>query len=146
MARKRKRRKAPAPAELKSPDGRVVFAHVAEAEFARLLDFYQIKWEYEPRSFPLRWDEHGRPTQSFTPDFYLPEFDLYVELTTLRQRLVSRKNQKLRRLRELYPWVNIRLLYARDVRNLFLKYGIAGLLGSPSANGSGPAPEKPSEN
>lgn len=100
------------------------FAHPSERVFAELLDFYQVAWEYEPRSFPLAWDEHGVPTESFTPDFYLPEFDLYVELTTLRQALVTRKNRKLRRLRELYPDVRIKLLYRKDLHKLVARYGL----------------------
>ncbi|MGH2350991.1 MAG: hypothetical protein ACRDJN_05190 [Chloroflexota bacterium] len=102
----------------------VVFAHPSEAEFASILDFYRLDWQYEPRSFPLRYDGEGRVTESFTPDFYLPELDLYIELTTLKQSLVTKKNRKLRRLRELYPEVKIKLLYNRDYRNLIFKYGI----------------------
>ena len=90
-----------------------------------MLDFYQIPWQYEPRSFPLRYDDSGRVIESFTPDFYLPEVDLYIELTTLRQSLVTKKNRKLRRLRELYPEVNVKLLYNRDYRSLLFKYGVA---------------------
>ena len=100
------------------------FAHGSEREFARILDFYQIEWEYEPRTFALRWDDSGTPVESFAPDFYLPELDLFVELTTLRQKLVTKKNRKLRRLRELYPDVNIKLLYNRDFFSLMNKYGI----------------------
>lgn len=100
------------------------FAHASEQEFARILDFYQIEWHYEPRTFALRWDDNGTPVESFSPDFYLPELDLFVELTTLRQRLVTKKNRKLRRLRELYPDVNIKLFYNRDFLSLMSKYGI----------------------
>jgi hypoxanthine phosphoribosyltransferase len=106
-------------------NGEPRFAHPSERTFAELLDFYEVDWEYEQRSFPLAWDEHGTPTEAFTPDFYLPEFDLYVELTTLRQSLVTRKNRKLRRLRELYPNVRIKLLYRNDVHKLLTKYGLS---------------------
>ena len=102
----------------------VRFAHRSEAEFARILDFYGIRWEYEPRSFPLQWDDRGHVIESFNPDFYLPEYDLYIELTTLKQSLVTRKNRKLRRLRELYPGTNIKIFYGRDYRQLLLKYGL----------------------
>jgi hypoxanthine phosphoribosyltransferase len=108
----------------------VVFAHDSEREFAGILDFYQIHWVYEPTSFPLRWDSEGRLTESFTPDFYLPDFDLYIELTTLKQSLVTKKNRKLRRLRELYPEINIKLLYGRDFRSLMAKYGLTGAIGT----------------
>ncbi len=103
--------------------GRPRFAHASEAELARILDFYEVRWEYEPHVFPILWNLDGTVLESFTPDFYLPDFDLYLELTTLRQRLVRKKNRKLRRLRELYPDVRIKLFYARDFRALLLKYG-----------------------
>lgn len=102
----------------------VRFAHRSEAEFARILDFYGIRWEYEPRSFPLEWDARGRVIESFNPDFYLPEVDLFIELTTLKQSLVTKKNRKIRRLRELYPNVNVKIFYGRDFRQLLLKYGL----------------------
>ena len=100
------------------------FAHHSESEFARILDFYQIEWQYEPRTFHLQGDEKGNPTESFAPDFYLPEFELFIELTTLRQSLVTKKNRKLRRLRELYPDINIKLFYNRDFKSLMAKYGL----------------------
>jgi hypoxanthine phosphoribosyltransferase len=99
------------------------FAHASEAEMARILDFYAVRWEYEPHTFPILWNLDGDVVESFAPDFYLPDLDLYLEMTTLRQRLVRKKNRKLRRLRELYPGVNIKLFYARDFRALMLKYG-----------------------
>ena len=99
------------------------FAHASEEELARILDYYQVAWEYEPRSFPILFNLEGEVVESFAPDFYLPELDLYVELTTLKQSLVRKKNRKLRRLRELYPDVRIKLFYARDFRALLLKYG-----------------------
>ena len=99
------------------------FAHASEAELARILDFYAVAWEYEPQTFPILFDRTGTVLESFCPDFYLPELDLYLELTTLKQRLVRKKNRKLRRLRELYPGVRIKLLYARDFRALLFKYG-----------------------
>ena len=90
---------------------------------ARILDFYGIAWEYEPHTFPILWNLDGDVVESFSPDFYLAELDLYLEMTTLRQKLVRKKNRKLRRLRELYPDVRIKLFYARDFRALMLKYG-----------------------
>jgi hypothetical protein len=99
------------------------FAHASEAEFARILDYYQVRWEYEPRSFPVMWTLEGKVIESFAPDFYLPDMDLYVEMTTLKQTLVRKKNRKLRRLRELYPEIRIKLFYAKDFRALMLKYG-----------------------
>ena len=99
------------------------FAHASEAELARILDYYQVAWLYEPRTFPILFNLDGAVVESFAPDFYLPEFELYVELTTLKQSLVRKKNRKLRRLRELYPDVRIKLFYARDFKALLLKYG-----------------------
>jgi len=107
----------------------VRFAHASERQFARLLDFYQIEWEYEPRSFDLEWDRDGNVTQRFTPDFYLPQYDLYIEITTLNQKLVTRKNRKIRRLRELYPGTNCKIFYQRDYLSLVTKYGLEDLTG-----------------
>jgi hypoxanthine phosphoribosyltransferase len=109
------------------------FAHPSEEDFAKLLDFYCIEWLYEPRSFPLRW-EGDKIAEMFTPDFYLPELDLYVELTTLKQNLLTEKNRKLRQLRELYPEVNIRLLNKNDFLKLLAKYGY-GPLGEAKVEG-----------
>lgn len=101
------------------------FGHPSEEMFASVLDFYRIAWEYEPRSFPLEWDARGKVLEAFTPDFYLPEFDLYVELTTMKQPLVTKKNRKIRRLRRLYPGVNLQVFYQKDFQNLIFKYGLA---------------------
>jgi hypothetical protein len=101
------------------------FAHSSEREFARVMDFYRIRWEYEPKTFPIEWDEAGKVVSAFTPDFYLPDLDLYIELTTMKQSLVTKKNRKVRRMRELYPEVNIKMLYERDYRNLIWKYGLS---------------------
>jgi len=100
------------------------FAHPSEEEFARMLDFYRIKWLYEPKTFPLEWDSEGNVTEAFSPDFYLPEQDLYVEITTQKQKLAWKKNKKIRRLKELYPDVKIKIIYGRDYKSLLLKYGI----------------------
>src|SRR3972149_1423692 len=59
---------------------------------------------------------------------YLPEQDCYIELTTLKQSLVTKKNRKLRCLRQLHPSINIKLFYARDFRSLMTKYGLKSAL------------------
>ena len=100
------------------------FAHPAEESFARILDFYDIEWEYEPRTFPLEWDEQGNIVEAFAPDFYLPDQDLYVELTTMQPNQIRHKNRKLRRLRELYPEINIKLFKRGDIRALMIKFGV----------------------
>ncbi len=99
------------------------FAHESEAEFARFLDFYGIQWRFESVCFPLQRDFAGRVVESFTPDFYLPQLNLFVELTTMKQKLVTRKNRKIRRMRELYPDVRVKILYGRDYRTLMFKCG-----------------------
>lgn len=103
------------------------FAHESEEEFARLLDFYGVRWQYEPRTFPLRQDGGGRILEAFSPDFYLTDLDLYIEITTLKQGLVTDKHRKLRTLRELYPDVQIKLLHKKDYLSLLAKYGIGAV-------------------
>jgi hypothetical protein len=100
------------------------FVHPIEKEFARVLDYYGIRWEYEPRTFALEWDEEHNVSQAFSPDFYLPDQDLYVELTTARPKLVTIKNKKIRRMAELYPEVNVQLWKRSDLRNMMIRFGI----------------------
>jgi len=132
-------RTRPSPPAEPLPSDTVSFAHSSERQFARLLDFYQIDWRYEPTSFDLEWDGDGNVTQRFTPDFYLPAYDLYIEITTLNQKLVTRKNRKVRRLRERYPEVNCRIFYQRDYLSLVSKYGLDAsaplTLGTDAADG-----------
>lgn len=125
------------------------FAHASEAELARILDFYQVAWEYEPIVFPILWDLDGNVLESFAPDFYLPDLEMFIELTTLQQRLVRKKNRKVRRLRELYPNLRIKLFYARDFRALLLKYGrsalvseLSGTLGQVTGHQDSPASDE----
>ena len=94
------------------------FVNEVELECAKLLDFYGVPWEYEPTTFVLERDADGRVTSAFTPDFYLPEQDLYVEVTVMRQSLVTRKNRKLRELKRLHPEVKVKLFYRRDIERL----------------------------
>jgi len=105
------------------------FAHPVEAKFARLLDFYRIPWEYEPTTFPLSIDEEGNINEALTPDFYLPNQDLYIELTTMRQSQITEKNRKIRLLRQQYSHINIKLLNRKDMRILLIKYGFDAVTG-----------------
>jgi hypothetical protein len=113
----------------------VTFAHPSERVAAQILDYYGIRWEYEPTTFPIEWNAKGVAIASFSPDFYLPDFDLYIELTTMSQKLVTKKNRKVRRLRELYPDISVKIFYQKDFRALCFKYGLA----YPHGAGSGGA-------
>jgi len=106
------------------PENRTQFVHPVEEEFAKILDFYKIRWDYEPRTFPLEWDKDGNVSLAFTPDFYLPDQEVYIELTTVRTSLANKKNYKQRRMAELYPEVNLILLKRKDLRNLMVKFGL----------------------
>ena len=107
---------------------RTEFAHPSERVFATLLDLYGLRWRYEPFEFPLSWDESGRPTRAFRPDFYLPDHRLLVELTVADQRLVTRKNAKVRRMRKLYPELEVAVVYQRDLAGILERHGLEGLL------------------
>ncbi|MEZ5142700.1 MAG: hypothetical protein R2726_09320 [Acidimicrobiales bacterium] len=128
------------------PHERVTFAHNAERQLAMLLDFYGIAWAYEPTTFVLERDGDGNPRSAFTPDFHLPDHDRYLEVTTLRQPLVTRKHRKLRRLRELHPEVEVKVVYQRDYLHLLVTYGLEppqqldGLVGRAGAPATEPVP------
>ena len=128
----------PAVDDFSSPADGVDFAHHSEEQFARLLDFYGIDWEYEPRSFPVEFDSAGSPTGFFTPDFYLPDENLFIEITTMNQKLVTKKNRKVRQLRALHPEVRCKIFYQRDYLHLLVKYGLEG----DSAEGAPPLPTR----
>ena len=113
------------PADTAGLARRQPFVNESEQIFANLLDFYRIGWDYEPRSFPIQWDRDGKVLESFVPDFYLPELDLYVEITTMKQANVTRKNRKVKLLKTIYPQVNIQVFYQKDFQNLIFKYGLA---------------------
>ncbi len=98
------------------------FANRTELECAKILDYYGIRWDYEPRTFVLDTDDEGRIVSAFTPDFYLPEQDLFIEVTVMKQSLVTRKNRKLREIRRLYPDINVKLFYRRDIERLAQRY------------------------
>jgi hypoxanthine phosphoribosyltransferase len=98
------------------------FQNDVEVECAKLLDYYRVPWDYEPRTFVLEQAEDGTVIEAFKPDFYLPEQDLYLEVTVMKQSLVTRKNRKLRKLRELYPDVKVKLFYKRDIQRLAERY------------------------
>lgn len=100
------------------------FANDSERVFASLLDFYAVRYVYEPVEFVLEWHRDGRPKAGFRPDFYLPDHGCFVEITTLDQRLVTRKHAKLRRLALLYPDVEVKLLHRRDYRALVARHGL----------------------
>ena len=100
------------------------FANPAELEYAKILDWYGIRWLYEPTTFVLERDDEGRVTEAFSPDFYLPDQDLYLEVTVMKQSLVTRKNRKLRKLRQLYPEIRIKLFYERDFMRLAARFGL----------------------
>jgi bifunctional protein TilS/HprT len=129
-----KQRKSPQVSALPTtPLKPTTFAHPSEEDFAKLLDFYCIEWLYEPRSFPLKWDG-DKIVEMFTPDFYLPELDVYIELTTLKQNLLTEKNRKLRQVRQLYPEVKVKLITKNDFAKLLAKYGY-GPLGEAKVEG-----------
>jgi hypothetical protein len=113
-----------------APAGQVRFAHPSERLFATLLDMIGERWEYEPVEFPLEWDAHGSPVSAFRPDFYLPARGVFIELTTADQRLVTRKNRKIRRMRELYPEVPISIVYQRDFALLLESHGLLTVAGA----------------
>jgi len=107
-----------------APHDEIDFPHPSEKEFAHVLDFFGIEWQYEPATFPLRWDENGDLIEAFSPDFYLVKQDVYVELTTLRPTLMREKHRKVRLLKEIYPEINIRLWGRKDFERFLEHLGL----------------------
>ncbi|HEY5466279.1 MAG TPA: cytidylate kinase family protein [Clostridia bacterium] len=104
--------------------GHPMFKNPAEIELATILDMYQIEWRYEPRTFPVEWDAEGNVSMAFSPDFYLPGFNTYIELTTMNQKYVTMKNRKAKKVRELYPGTNIKIMYKKDFQSLIERFHV----------------------
>lgn len=105
-------------------DKEIEFVHKSEKDFAEILNMYNIKWKYEPTEFPLEWDAEGNIVLGFKPDFYLPDFDTYIELTTMKQKYVTEKNKKVKLLKELYPDISVNIVYKKDYHKLLRRFGI----------------------
>jgi hypothetical protein len=86
----------------------VEFTDASHNLFAVNLDNHEIAWRYKPRTFAVEWDVEGNFVGSFTPDFYLPDYDQYVELAS--EGLLAEKMRKVRLLRQNYPEVTVRLI------------------------------------
>lgn len=123
-----KNKKIPSPPDIPAISEKnkrtVVFKHPSEEEFAKIMDMYELEWEYEPRTFPIEWDSEGNITLAFSPDFYLPKFNTYIELTTMNQKYVSEKKKKVKLLKELYPGVNINIVFKNDFYSLLKRFGL----------------------
>ena len=96
------------------------FAHYSEQLFTEHLDLFEIDWVYEPRSFPLKWGS-GAIKMMFTPDFYLPEYDTYIEITTMDQKLITKKQKKIKLARKLYPQTTFKLINEQEYYNFLTK-------------------------
>ena len=134
----------PDPSLQHPPLDEISFAHNSERVAAEILDFYHVRWLYEPTTFPIEWDGKGNVIASFSPDFYLVDFDAYIELTTMSQKLVTKKNRKVRRLKELYPDISIRVFYQKDFRKLLARFGV-GTTPVAHSKGGGVAPASAEE-
>jgi len=93
------------------------FAHPVERELAAMFDELGLAWEYEPHTFVLERNPDGSIREAFTPDFYLPQLDLYVECTVMRQARTHRKRRKVRKARDR-AGVNVEVLFRRDFTRL----------------------------
>ena len=83
-----------------------------EANFARLLNYLKIKWKYEPKTFDLG-------LQKYTPDFYLPDSNEYIEVKNFLWKYSKERDKKFRKL---YPDIKLKLLLSNDYLKLQIKY------------------------
>ena len=107
-------------------DSVVSFAHPVEQELARVFDALHVRWRYEPHTFVLRRNRRGRVTEAFTPDFYLPDLDYYVECTVARRKLTRVKRRKAEATRRLYG-VTVEILYRPDFEVLAHRWSLRRL-------------------
>ncbi len=79
-----------------------------ELKYAEYLDKQGIKWLYEPKAFDL-----GNTT--YTPDFYLPESDTYVEIKGFWRKISI---NKFLAFRLFYPDIKINILIKKDLKQM----------------------------
>lgn len=118
----------------------VRFAHPIERQFAEALAADGIPWLYEPTTFVLEQDANGNATEAITPDFYLPDQDVYVECTVQRIALLRRKRRKIEKLRKRYG-ITIALFDSRDFDRFRVRWGLAFSTTTPSQAPRVRAPE-----
>lgn len=83
-----------------------------EANIARLFNYSDIKWKHQPKIFDLK-------TQTYTPDFYLPEYDMYIEVKNFLWKYSEIRDRKFRKL---YPDINLILLLKKNYLELEKEY------------------------
>lgn len=49
---------------------------------------------------------------------------MFIEITTMNQKLVTKKNRKVRLLAEHHPEIRCKVFYQRDFLHLLIKYGL----------------------
>jgi len=88
----------------------IEFLHASETEFARMLDARDITWRYKPRTFAVEWDEEGNFIDCFTPDFFLPDYEMYVVLIAPYRSVPDGKTKRVKLLRRQHPEIRIEVL------------------------------------
>ena len=97
------------------------YAHEYEEQFAEILETLNIEYEYEPKTFVIHSNGNGEIKKGFTPDFYLPELDLYVEVTSMHGNSCNKKNRKIVAIKEIYDADAI-LLKKPKINKIFWKF------------------------
>jgi len=83
-----------------------------EANIARLFNYLGVKWLYQPKTFDLG-------SQNYTPDFYLPDRNAYVEVKNFLWKYSKIRDRKFRKI---YPDINLTLLLKKNYLKLENKY------------------------
>ncbi len=83
-----------------------------EANIARLYNYKKIKWEYEPKTFDIGG-------QMYTPDFYIPDSDTYVEIKNFWGQYSKKRDTKFR---EAYPDIKLQVILKKEYLELQEKY------------------------
>jgi hypothetical protein len=88
-----------------------------EANVARILKHFSIEYSFEQKSFLLNKPEGGQTR--YTPDFYLPQYDTYIEV---KGRWYSDGKSKFQLCKEQYPNIKIKLVDGKKYKRLEKRY------------------------
>ncbi len=93
-------------------DPKIYFFSRWEANYARLLNFQGMRWVHQPQTFRLK-------KQNYTPDFYLPEQDKFIEIKNFLSDYSKNRDEEFRKL---YPNLRLDLILKKDYLKLQEKF------------------------
>jgi len=79
-----------------------------EIAYAKYLDKRKVQWQYEPKHFKL-------DNTTYTPDFYLPETNEYIEI---KGWFTEQAKLKIKNFMKTFPDIKLQILQQKQLRKI----------------------------